>query len=169
MFSLHRYYFLIWKSWKIRTVEPQLNSTVLIKKHICASLKLFFSVSFTQHSIPDLLTIIIVSGTPCLYDSGSPLVCEDMYGNRQLYGIAIAIHGPEINERPCTPGKQISVFIRVPYYAKWIIKTIKNANNGMDEKLWWPIILLFRENERVCRSFEFRILDYVPWNEGLMI
>ncbi|XP_066921845.1 mite allergen Der p 3-like [Clytia hemisphaerica] len=72
-------------------------------------------------------------GTPCLYDSGSPLVCEDIYGNRQLYGIAIAIHGPEINERPCTPGKQISVFLRVPHYAKWIIKTTKDAHE-IDEK-----------------------------------
>lgn len=64
-------------------------------------------------------------GTACLHDSGSPLVCQDKYNNIDLHGIAIAIHGPEIRTKPCTPGKQIIVFLRVARYVSWILDIVK--------------------------------------------
>lgn len=68
-----------------------------------------------------------ISGTPCLYDSGSPLICRDSSGRKKLYGIVIAIHGPNIKTMPCTPGKQVSVFLRISHYTGWIQMTINEA------------------------------------------
>ena len=65
-------------------------------------------------------------GTACYYDSGSPLVCKDANNDTFQYGITLGIHGPQIRRRPCTPGIQDVIYLRVSSYIDWIEQTTKN-------------------------------------------
>lgn len=80
------------------------------------------------------MSYLFFSGTACMHDSGSPLICEDMNGKRELAGIIITIHGPDIYKNLCTPGKQIIVFSRISYYAPWILDIVKNGEPSLTSK-----------------------------------
>ena len=64
--------------------------------------------------------------TACYYDSGSPLVCTDANGDTVQYGITIAFHGQHILKKPCTPGIQDVIYLRVSSFIDWIERTMQN-------------------------------------------
>ena len=60
---------------------------------------------------------------------------SDSVGLPYLHGVAIAIHGPYIDQNPCKPGNQTIIFIKVSHYVDWLTNITNERQNNNSQPL----------------------------------